>query len=66
MDAEVRFLDGETRSFARVRSMEIRDGAVILRRWFRTVAIIPTGVVRWTRLTGHRKVSQRDFGKAVL
>ncbi len=66
MDAEVRFLDGETRSFARVHNITVRDGAVIVRRWFRSVAIIPTGVIRWTRLTGRRKVSQRDFGKAVI
>ncbi|MBN2224983.1 MAG: hypothetical protein JW765_09940 [Deltaproteobacteria bacterium] len=66
MDAEVRFLDGETRSFPGVGSMEVRDDAIVLRRWFRAVAIIPVDMIRWARLARRRKVSQRDFGKAAL
>lgn len=66
MDAEVRFLDGETRSFPHVGRMEVRDDAVVFRRWFRIVAIIPVDMIRWARLVCRRKVSQRDFGKAAL
>jgi hypothetical protein len=66
MDAEVRFLDGETRSFSRVGSLAVRDDAVIVRRWFRIVAIVPLPMIRWARVTGRRKVSQHDFGKAAL
>jgi hypothetical protein len=66
MDAEVRFTDGETRSFSNVRSMDVRDGAVVVRRWFRVAAILPMDTVRWARLARRRKVSQDDFGKAAL
>ncbi len=66
MDAEVRFLDGETRSFLNVGSMGLRGDAVVVRRWFRTVAIMPLPMIRWARLVRRRKVSQRDFGKAAL
>jgi hypothetical protein len=66
MDAEVRFTDGETRSFSDVGSIGVRDGAVVIRRWFRVVAILPTDTVRWARLVRRRKVSQDDFGKAAL
>ncbi len=66
MDAEVRFTDGETRSFLNVRSIDVRDGAVIVRRWVRVVAILPMDTIRWATLVRRRKVSQDDFGKAAL
>ena len=66
MDAEVRFVDGQTRSFSGARRIDVRDGAIVIRRWFRIVAILPPESVRWVRLVGRRTVSQRDFGKAAL
>lgn len=66
MDAEVRFTDGQTRFFSNVRTIDVRDGAIVVRRWFRVVAIVPVDVIRWARLVRHRKISQGDFGKAVL
>jgi hypothetical protein len=66
MDAEVRFIDGETRSFGRATGIVARPGAVVIKRWWRTMAVIPMGSVRWARLVGRRKVSQRDFGTAAL
>ena len=66
MDAQVRFIDGETRSFSSVTGIVIREGALVIRRWFRTIAIIPMDTIRWARLVHRRKVSQHDFGKAAL
>jgi hypothetical protein len=66
MDAEIRFLDGETRSFPNAGSLRLQGDAVVVRRWFRTVAILPLSMIRWATLTGRRKVFQRDFGKAAL
>ncbi len=66
MYAEVRFLDGETRSFPHAGRIQVRGGVVVIRRWFRTVAVVPTDMIRWARLVSRRKVSQRDFGKPPL
>ncbi len=66
MDAEVRFVDGETRSFPSVTGIAVRGGALVVRRWFRSVAIVPMDAIRWARLVHRRKVSQHDFGKAAL
>lgn len=66
MDAEVQFTDGRTRSFPGARTIDARDGTVIVRGWFRIVAIVPIDTVRWARLVRRRKIVQDDFGKAVL
>lgn len=66
MNAELRFLDGKTESLANVGSIDIRDGAVIARRWFRVIAIAPTGVLRCVKLVRGKKVTQHDFGRAAL
>lgn len=66
MDAHVRFVDGETRSFPSVTGIVVREGALVFKRWFRTTAVVPMDTIRWARLVDRRKISQRDFGKAAL
>lgn len=66
MNAELRFTDGETRSFVNVRGIDVRGDTVIVRRWFRVIAIVPVHSLRWARLVCGRKISQRDFGKPAL
>jgi hypothetical protein len=66
MDAEVRFVDGRTRSFPGAGIIDIRGGAIVIRRWFRIVAILPMDTIQWVRLVRRRRVTQDDFGKAAL
>jgi|WetSurMetagenome_2_1015567.scaffolds.fasta_scaffold1989445_1 hypothetical protein len=66
MDAEVRFTDGQTRSFLNAGSIDVRGGTIVVRRWFRVIAIVPLNTIRWARLVRRRTVSQSDFGKAAL
>ncbi len=66
MNAELRFTDGETRSFVNVGGIDVRGDTVVVRRWFRSIAIVPINTLRWARLVGGRKISQRDFGTAAL
>ena len=61
MEAQVRFNDGETRSFAPAKRMTVRGDFLIISGWLRTVAIVPHKEVRWARLSERPRVSRHDF-----
>ena len=66
MDAQVRFIDGEARSFSGVTGMRVHEGSLVVSRWFRVVAVIPLAAVRWAKLAEKRKISDHDFKRASL
>lgn len=65
MFAKMKFTDGETRTYARVRRIKVIGDFVVIKRMGRRRVAVPGREIRWVQLGKEKKIDQKDFVKGV-